>query len=97
MIDRGDELNESLEKAAALLREKPPVSSEWREALIARIERPERVPVVRERRWSVRPFSSARPSTATAMCGASSSFTSTMSQSAPDFLAIIRTLDTGCL
>jgi hypothetical protein len=69
MIDHGDELNESLERAASLLREKPPVSNEWRETLLARVEQPEPAPASQERRWSVRPFVAIAAGIACAIVG----------------------------
>ena len=57
MTDDDDGLNESLERAASLLRAKPAVRPEWRDALLARVEQGDApAAATAERRWSMRPL-----------------------------------------
>jgi predicted carbohydrate-binding protein with CBM48 len=56
MIDDDETLNESLERATSLLREKPAVSAEWKEALLSRLDQPDAPVMNAGYRWSMRPF-----------------------------------------
>jgi hypothetical protein len=69
MIDHGDDLSESLAGATALLREAPPVSNEWRDALLARVEHIDDLLASRDRRWSVRPYVAIAAGIACAVIG----------------------------